>query len=55
MLYDLYARGGDVKKRLMIVTCALGAVATVAGNRLPGTDEVDAKVDAFVKSELERQ
>ena len=37
------------------MACVLGAVATAAGNKLPTADEVDGKVDAFVRSELQKQ
>ncbi len=44
-----------MKRILILVVCALCGVAAVAGNNAPATDEVDGKVDAFVRSELQRQ
>jgi CubicO group peptidase (beta-lactamase class C family) len=47
--------GGNVKRTLITMACVLGAVATAAGNKLPTADDVDGKVDAFVRSELQKQ
>src|SRR5437588_10798405 len=44
-----------MKKIAFVVVCVLGGLAAAAAKALPGTDEVDAKVDAFVQSELARQ
>lgn len=44
-----------MRKIAMCAVCILGAVAAVAGNKLPATDDPDGKVDAFVQSELQRQ
>ena len=44
-----------MKKILIIVACVVSAAATVAGNKLPAADEIDGKVDTFVRSELQRQ
>jgi CubicO group peptidase (beta-lactamase class C family) len=47
--------GGNVKRTLITMACVLGAVATAAGNKLPTADDVDGKVDAFVRNELQKQ
>jgi len=44
-----------MRKAAATVVCVLGAVAVVMANRLPAADAGDAKVDAFVGSELARQ
>ncbi len=44
-----------MKKTLTLVVCVLGCVAVIAGNKPAATGEVDGKVDAFVRGELQRQ
>jgi CubicO group peptidase (beta-lactamase class C family) len=44
-----------MRKIVMVVACVLSSVAVAAGNKLAAADETDAKVDAFVRSELQRQ
>jgi CubicO group peptidase (beta-lactamase class C family) len=44
-----------MRKIAMVVVGVLGAVAVVAGIKLPATDDVDTKVDTLVRSELQRQ
>lgn len=43
-----------MKKMLVVMACVWGGVAALAGYHSQATDE-DGKVDAFVRSELERQ
>jgi CubicO group peptidase (beta-lactamase class C family) len=43
------------KIMMVVVACVLGSLAVVTGNKLAAADETDAKVDAFVQSELQRQ
>ena len=51
--YDTY--GGDVKKILIVAACFLGVAAVAAGSRLAAADDVDGRVDALVKGELQKQ
>jgi len=43
------------RKSRVFAGCVLGGIALVAGNKVASADDVDGKVDAFVKSELQRQ
>src|SRR5213082_194795 len=43
------------RKSRVFAGCVLGGIALVAGNKVFSADDVDGKVDAFVKSELQRQ
>lgn len=44
-----------MRKIATVVLCVFCATTVATGNRLPAADEADAKVDAFVRSELARQ
>jgi CubicO group peptidase (beta-lactamase class C family) len=44
-----------MKKALMFAACILATATFAKANHVPAADEVDAKVDAFVRSELQRQ
>ena len=44
-----------MRKISTVAVFALGAVALVTANKLPAGNDADEKVDAFVRSELERQ
>jgi len=44
-----------MRKMLMGVACLLCGIVAAAAYTLPATDEVDGNVDAFVRSEMQRQ
>lgn len=47
--------GAPMRKIAMLIVCVLGVAAVTPGSKLAGADEIDARVDAFVQSELQRQ
>jgi len=51
----VFLDGGFMRKMLMGVACLLCGIVAAAAYTLPATDEVDGNVDAFVRSEMQRQ